>query len=76
MKIHKEYTVDGKLHSKLEVSHGKINGWATTFYPNGKVMTKCKYQEGIPMDEETMYYKSGKIYRIIPFKDGNKHGWL
>ncbi|MBR6297893.1 MAG: TonB family protein [Candidatus Gastranaerophilales bacterium] len=72
--IHKIYSKDGHLLSKLTYINGKLNGVATNYYPNGKIEQEAYFKDNIQEGLTRIYYKSGKLKQENNFKDGKADG--
>jgi antitoxin component YwqK of YwqJK toxin-antitoxin module len=59
--------------SVISFKDGLRNGPATTYLPNGKVLTQTTYQNAIPVgDLLEINKKTGELARVTGFEDGRK----
>ena len=75
------YNEDGTNQNKINYLYGKKNGY---FYKYDSyklndtlisyIHSEILYLNNVPQGKSNFYYKSGNIHKIIPFKDGKKHG--
>ncbi|RLD63579.1 MAG: hypothetical protein DRJ01_03360 [Bacteroidetes bacterium] len=75
------YNEEGLISSKINYLYGKKNGYYYNydFYKlNDTIISYIKseilYLNNIPQGKSNFYYKNGNIHKIIPFKEGKKHG--
>ncbi len=75
------YTEKGDTSQIINYKQNKKNGYLITYEwkydsikgKQGGIISKELYLDDVKQGE-SYYYKKGKIYRIIPYKDGKKNG--
>jgi antitoxin component YwqK of YwqJK toxin-antitoxin module len=61
-----------KKISIISFKNGLRNGTATTYLPNGKIMSQVAYQEGTPVGDLLEVNKKGELARAGTYENGRK----
>ncbi len=76
------YNENGTIKNKINYLNGKKNGYfyKYNFYKLNDTLisyisSEILYINNVPQGKSNFYYKTGNIHKIIPFKDGKKHGY-
>lgn len=70
----KRYGYDQKMTSTSEVRYGKKNGVETMFDPEGRVILKTNFVNGVEQGVQTAYYPNGTPMFTVTYVNGIKHG--
>lgn len=62
-------------NESLENLNYILEGTCTFYYPNGKVMRRCTYNEGIPQGHAEWFHPNGKLMSKGTYKDGMPDGY-
>ena len=64
----------GKLKEEYTVIDGKRQGDYRAYYEDGSRMDSKTYRDDVVWGERHVWNKSSKIYTIVNYEDGKKHG--
>lgn len=65
------YDMYGDINHECMYKNGQKHGRSVTYFPqNGGVCQVSHFKDGLPVDEEEMFYTDGQLRQTIPFKKG------
>ncbi|HUU59522.1 MAG TPA: toxin-antitoxin system YwqK family antitoxin [Phycisphaerae bacterium] len=66
----------GGEYVKAEIpwKSGKVHGVKKTYHPNKAILNETAYVEGTESGQGKSYTRDGKLLRVVPYKDGARHG--
>ena len=70
----KRYHPGGELFEKIPIKKGKPNGISTLFFPDGEIAGTKEYREGLIVNTEKLFYKSGKLLFKGNYNDNTRKG--
>lgn len=69
------YNKDGSISIKRTTDlQGRLQGEETHYFPNGNVMERRNYKDGIPAGKYICYYENGNKKQTGEYSDGKQHG--
>jgi len=68
------YYLDGAIQYEKFYKEGALHGPATFYDPNGTILAKSWFVDGLQQRKNMQYYPSGAVSSIQRFKDGVWHG--
>ena len=69
-----EFDVNGRLRTKAEYNHDKLNGPWFHYHPNGAVETQGQMQDDMRVGEWKQFYVNGAIRSIKNYKANHQSG--
>ncbi len=67
---------NGRLHRRLEITDGKIEGKMIHFFEDGSISNTYYIENGEKHGEEILYYESGKPKMRLDWYEGEIHGQI